>query len=65
MRDAAGPDLAGAPALPAEARLVLEVEQHMLAMFTSCAWFFDDLGRLEPRIVLRHAARALDLLPRH
>jgi hypothetical protein len=35
----------------------------MLAMFTSCAWFFDDLGRLEPRIALRHAARALDLLP--
>jgi hypothetical protein len=63
VRDAAGPDLAGVPELPAEARVLLEVGRHTLAMFTSCAWFFDDLGRLEPRIALRHAARALDLLP--
>ena len=62
-RDAAGPDLAGVPDLGADARVLLEVQQHALAMFTSCAWFFDDLGRLEPRIVLRHAARALELLP--
>jgi len=63
-RDVAGPDLAGAPQLPAEARQLLEALQHAVAMFTSCAWFFDDLGRLEPSIVLRHAARAMDLLPR-
>ena len=44
-------------------RRALEVERHRLAMFTSCAWFFDDLARIEPRIVLRHAARALDLIP--
>ncbi|MGH7593944.1 MAG: DUF3536 domain-containing protein [Gemmatimonadales bacterium] len=62
-RDVAGPDLAGAPQLPADARRLLEVERHLLAAFTSCAWFFDDLGRLEPRIVMGHAARALDLLP--
>lgn len=62
-RDIAGPDLTGAPQLPADARVLLEVEQHALAMFTSCAWFFDDIGRLEPRIVLRHATRALELLP--
>ena len=62
-RDVAGPDLAGAPELDGEARPLLEAEQHSLAMFTSCAWFFDDIGRLEPRIVLRHAARALDFLP--
>jgi hypothetical protein len=62
-RDQAGPDLSGAPDLPADARRLLEIERHVLAMFTSCAWFFDDLGRLEPRIVLRHAARALDFLP--
>jgi hypothetical protein len=62
-RDVAGPDLGGAPQLPPDARRLLEVERNVLAMFTSCAWFFDDLGRLEPRIVLRHAARALDLLP--
>lgn len=62
-RDIAGPDLNGAPQLPPAARVLLEVQQHALAMFTSCAWFFDDIGRLEPRIVLRHAARALELLP--
>lgn len=62
-RDIAGPNLDGAPQLPPAARVLLEVEQHALAMFTSCAWFFDDIGRLEPRIVLRHAARALELLP--
>jgi hypothetical protein len=32
-------------------------------MFTSCAWFFDDLARIEPRLVLQHAARALEFLP--
>jgi hypothetical protein len=63
-REVAGPDLAGAPQLPAEARQLLEVLQHAMAMFTSCAWFFDDLGRLEPLIVLRHATRAIDLLAR-
>lgn len=62
-RDRGGPDLAGVAELPAAARQLLEAGQHALAMFTSCAWFFDDLGRLEPLIVLRHAARALDLLP--
>jgi hypothetical protein len=63
-RDVAGPDLAGAPQLAPDARQLLEANRHALAMFTSCAWFFDDLGRLEPQIALRHAARALDLLPR-
>ena len=62
-RDMAGPDLAGVPQLAAEGRVLLEIEHHLLQMFTSCAWFFDDLGRLEPKIVLRHAARALELLP--
>lgn len=62
-RDAAGPDQLGIPELPASARPLLEAERHALAMFTSCAWFFDDVARVEPRIVLRHAARALDCLP--
>jgi hypothetical protein len=62
-RDSAGPDLAGAANLPLAARRLLEAERHALAMFTSCGWFFDDLARLEPRIVLRHAARALEFLP--
>src|SRR5690606_30692132 len=41
--------------------LLRELERHRLAMFTSCGWFFDDIARIEPKIVLRHAARALDL----
>lgn len=43
-------------------RRLLELERHRLAMFTSCGWFFDDIARIEPRIVMRHAARALDLI---
>jgi hypothetical protein len=62
-RDVAGPDLASAPQLDPAARVLLEIEEHLLAMFTSCAWFFDDIGRVEPLIVLRHAARVLELLP--
>ncbi|HEY4100716.1 MAG TPA: DUF3536 domain-containing protein [Gemmatimonadales bacterium] len=61
-RDAAGPSIEHVDALPAEARRLLAAESHALAMFTSCAWFFDDLGRIEPAIVMRHAARALQLL---
>jgi hypothetical protein len=57
----APPGHPGAEASPVVRRL-RELERHRLAMFTSCAWFFDDLARIEPRIVLRHAARALDLL---
>lgn len=62
-RDLVDPDGNGSQSLPAVARELLEAERHALAMFTSCAWFFDDLDRLEPRIVLRHAARALEFLP--
>jgi len=32
------------------------------AMFTSCAWFFDDIGGLEPAQNLSRAAHAIDLL---
>lgn len=63
LRDIAGPSLDGAGPLPPPVRLLLEAERHALAMFTSCGWFFDDLARIEPRVVLRHAARALECLP--
>lgn len=48
-------------ALPPRARVLLEMERDTLRMFTSCAWFFDDIGGLEPRIALRYAARAIAL----
>ena len=38
---------------------LLEMQNHLLAMFTSCGWFFDDPSGLETAIVLKHAARAL------
>jgi hypothetical protein len=31
------------------------------AALTSCAWFFDDFGGLESRVVLKWAARAVEL----
>lgn len=55
-----GPPQASEPELR-EIHTLLEIQRHLLAMFTSCAWFFDDLDRLEPRQVLRHAACVLGL----
>ena len=43
------------------ARELLEMERDALALFTSCAWFFDDVGRLEPLQAMRYAAHAIDL----
>jgi hypothetical protein len=43
------------------ARELLELERHTLLIYTSCAWFFDDLARIEPVQVLKYAARAIEL----
>lgn len=40
---------------------LLEMERHGQLMFTSCAWFFDDLSGLEGVQILRLAARAIQL----
>jgi hypothetical protein len=50
----------GPSPLPVRARELLEMEVNTLAMFTSCGWFFDDIGGIESRICLRYAARAID-----
>lgn len=42
--------------------LLLELETNALRLFTSCAWFFDDLAGIEPRQILQYASRALELL---
>ena len=47
--------------LPLRALELLELERNALRLFTSCAWFFDDVDRLEPLQVLRYAARAIEL----
>jgi len=40
----------------------LEVHRHLLAMFTSCAWFFDEVTGIEPLQNIRHAACAVGQL---
>jgi alpha-amylase/alpha-mannosidase (GH57 family) len=47
---------------PVEVLTLLEVQRHVLAMYTSCGWFFNDLSGIETVYVLRLAARAMDLL---
>jgi alpha-amylase/alpha-mannosidase (GH57 family) len=49
------------PANAVQARRALEMARHALAMQTSCGWFFDDLAGREALLVLRHAARAMEL----
>ncbi|HYT04180.1 MAG TPA: DUF3536 domain-containing protein [Gemmatimonadales bacterium] len=44
-----------------QAQQLLELERHALRMFTSCGWFFDDIAGIESLIVLRAAARAIEL----
>lgn len=43
------------------ARELLELERASLRTFTSCAWFFDEVDRIEVRQVLRYAARCVEL----
>lgn len=43
------------------AQELLEMQRAALRMYTSCAWFFDEVDRIETRQVLRYAARALEL----
>jgi hypothetical protein len=43
------------------ARELLELERATMRTFTSCAWFFDDVDRIEVRQVLRYAARCIEL----
>ncbi len=40
----------------------LEMQRMSLASFASCAWFFDDLGRIEPLNALSYGSRALEML---
>ena len=41
---------------------LLESQVMSLFMFTSCAWFFDDIARLEPAQNLKYAVRGIELL---
>ena len=45
-----------------QARTWLEIQKNLLAMFTSCAWFFDDVTGLEPVQNIRLATAAMEQL---
>ncbi len=51
--------------LGAEARTtvfqLMEMQRHLMLMYTSCGWFFDDISGIEATQVMRYAARALQL----
>ncbi len=40
---------------------LMELSRHAMAMFTSCGWFFDDLGGIETVQILQYAARVCEL----
>lgn len=40
---------------------LLEMQRHAMLMYTSCAWFFDEISGLETVQVIQYAARALEL----
>jgi alpha-amylase/alpha-mannosidase (GH57 family) len=40
---------------------LLEIQRNSLLMFTSCGWFFSDLGGIETVQVMRYAARVIEL----
>ncbi|MBI4817855.1 MAG: DUF3536 domain-containing protein [Deltaproteobacteria bacterium] len=42
----------------------LEAQRSSLLMFTSCGWFFNDLGGLETLQILKYAGRLVDLMRR-
>jgi len=41
---------------------LLAMQEQSLASFASCAWFFDDIARIEPENAMTFALRALDIL---
>jgi alpha-amylase/alpha-mannosidase (GH57 family) len=50
---------------PAQAQRVLtlmEAQRYRLAMYASCAWFWDDVARIEPRNAIANALQALRLV---
>ncbi len=40
---------------------LLEMQRHLLLMYTSCGWFFDELSGIETVQVIQYAARAVQL----
>ncbi len=49
------------PANRTKALRLLEMQRHCLLMFTSCAWFFDEISGIETIQILQYACRAIQL----
>ena len=41
--------------------MLLEMQRHLLLMYTSCGWFFDELSGIETVQVIQYAGRAVQL----
>ena len=41
---------------------LLELQRNAMSMYTSCGWFFSDVGGIETVQVLRYAARTMDII---
>ncbi|MCB2155763.1 DUF3536 domain-containing protein [bacterium] len=48
-----------------EALSLLEMQRNSMLMYTSCAWFFDELSGIETVQTLKYAARLLQLIQRY
>src|ERR1041385_5448809 len=40
---------------------LLEMQRHLMLMYTSCGWFFDELSGIETAQVIHYAGRAVQL----
>lgn len=43
---------------------LMELQRHAMLMYTSCAWFFDDIAGIETVQVIQYAARVIQLAQR-
>jgi alpha-amylase/alpha-mannosidase (GH57 family) len=43
---------------------LLELQRHLMLMYTSCGWFFDELSGIETVQIIQYAARAVQLADR-
>lgn len=41
---------------------LMELQRNAMSMYTSCGWFFNDVGGIETVQVLRYAARTMDVI---
>ena len=44
---------------------LMEMQRHTQLMYTSCGWFFDDIGGIEAVQIIAYAARVLQLAKKH